>query len=51
MGERIKVVLACEKCGRRNFETTRSSGITGKTLTLKKHCPGCNAHTVHHETK
>ncbi|MBL8602191.1 MAG: 50S ribosomal protein L33 [Myxococcales bacterium] len=46
---RLKIVLACEKCGKRNYKTTRAP-LTA-ALTVKKFCAGCNAHTTHHETK
>jgi large subunit ribosomal protein L33 len=48
MATRLKVVLACEQCARRNFKATRSP--LKPALRVKKFCPGCNAHTVHHET-
>ncbi|MEZ4264457.1 MAG: 50S ribosomal protein L33 [Polyangiaceae bacterium] len=50
MGERIQVSLACSECETRNYRTTRKPGQKGQ-LTLKKHCPKCNLHTVHKETK
>ena len=51
MSERVKIVLVCEDCGGRNYQTTKSR--TGKTerLTLKKFCATCNKHTVHKESK
>ena len=45
-----KVVLACEVCGERNYKTQRPAGHDAKALTLKKFCPKCNKHTVHHES-
>ena len=51
MGERVSVVLVCTKCGARNFRTTRSRRPGTKVLEFKKYCPGCNAHTVHKESK
>ncbi len=48
MVTRLKVVLACEQCARRNFKVTRAP-LT-PALAAKKYCPGCNAHTLHHET-
>ncbi|MBK6528658.1 MAG: 50S ribosomal protein L33 [Deltaproteobacteria bacterium] len=50
MGARIKVVLACEVCGRRNYRTTRSSTPGTKGVRMKKFCVGCNAHTMHAES-
>jgi len=46
---RNKLVLACEKCGSRNY--SKMSGKTTDRLEVKKYCQTCNAHTVHKETK
>jgi large subunit ribosomal protein L33 len=55
MGDRLKIVLVCEACGARNYETTKarhmSTGSAKPRLTLKKFCPGCNKHTEHKESK
>ena len=57
MSERIEVSLACSECEMRNYRTTRKpatskgGGTASGPLTLKKHCPKCNKHTVHKETK
>ncbi|MBX3092894.1 MAG: 50S ribosomal protein L33 [Labilithrix sp.] len=50
MSERVEISLACTECEKRNYKTTRKPGQEGQ-LTLKKHCPSCNRHTVHKETK
>ncbi|MGB8223244.1 MAG: 50S ribosomal protein L33 [Polyangiales bacterium] len=49
---RVKVALACEECGARNYQTTklRKTGLRER-LTLKKFCPHCNRRTEHKETK
>lgn len=44
-----KLVLACEKCGSRNYSTVNNNGT--ERLEIKKFCQNCNAHTVHKETK
>ncbi|MBS4175727.1 50S ribosomal protein L33 [Bacillus sp. FJAT-49736] len=44
-----KIVLACEKCGTRNYTTSHKSQV--ERLELKKFCKQCNAHTTHRETK
>ncbi|NLY78805.1 MAG: 50S ribosomal protein L33 [Lysinibacillus sp.] len=44
-----KVVLCCEKCGSRNYTYPEKEGTT--RLELKKHCPHCNQHTVHKQTR
>ncbi|AYV68842.1 50S ribosomal protein L33 [Niallia circulans] len=46
---RKKIVLACEKCGSRNYSTVSNNGT--ERLEVKKFCQNCNAHTVHKETK
>ena len=50
MGARIKVGLACEACGRRNYRSTRSATPGTAAVRLKKFCVGCNAHTMHAES-
>jgi large subunit ribosomal protein L33 len=50
MADKKKVVLACEVCGERNYKARRSEGPEAKALAMKKFCPKCNTHTVHHES-
>jgi len=50
MSERIGITLVCSECESRNYKTTRKAQQQGQ-LTLKKHCPKCNRHTVHKESK
>jgi large subunit ribosomal protein L33 len=50
MAERVAVSLACTQCESRNYRITRKPDQKGQ-FSLKKHCPTCNAHTVHKETK
>ena len=50
MSDRIQVSLACVECDSRNYRTTRKPEQQGQ-IELKKHCPKCNRHTVHKETK
>ena len=45
------VVLACEECKERNYTTTKNKKTLKERMELKKHCPRCNKHTVHKETK
>ncbi|MFA9469914.1 MAG: 50S ribosomal protein L33 [Deltaproteobacteria bacterium] len=49
---RVKIALACDECGARNYQTTklRKAGQQER-LTLKKFCPKCNRRTEHKETK
>lgn len=51
MSERMQITLVCSICGSRNYRTTRARRQDGKALELKKHCPKCNLHTLHKETK
>ena len=51
MGARIKVVLACETCGRRNYKTSRSAAPDAKAIEMKKFCAACKGHKVHHESR
>jgi len=53
MGERVKVALACDVCGARNYHTTKAprGGAAAERLTLKKFCPTCGRHTQHLESK
>jgi large subunit ribosomal protein L33 len=44
------VALACEKCGARNYMTSKETKGTGK-LSLKKYCRHDRAHTTHVEKK
>lgn len=44
-----KIVLACEKCGSRNYTTHNHKD--SERLELKKFCKNCNVHTTHRETK
>ena len=45
------VVLACEECKERNYTTTKNKKTNKDRMEMKKHCPRCNKHTVHKETK
>ena len=45
------VVLACEECKERNYTTTKNKKTNKDIMEVKKHCPRCNKHTVHKETK
>jgi len=48
---RVKIVLACEVCGTRNYKTTRSGAPDAKALKIKKYCAACGKHTVHQESR
>ncbi|MEK7791003.1 MAG: 50S ribosomal protein L33 [Deltaproteobacteria bacterium] len=49
--ERIIILLACEKCKRRNYSTMRSGKEAKEKLKIKKYCPFCKGHILHKETK
>lgn len=48
---RTKVILICEECLSRNYQTTKNSQKNNERLELKKFCPVCNKHTMHKETR
>ena len=48
---REKIILVCEECLSRNYNTTKNKALGSKRLEIKKHCPKCNKHTLHKETK
>jgi len=45
------VILACTKCKRRNYTTTKNKKKHPDRVVFKKYCPFCNAHTEHKETR
>jgi large subunit ribosomal protein L33 len=45
------ITLACQKCKRRNYNTTKNKSRTPDKLELRKYCRFCRSHTVHKETK
>ncbi len=46
-----KVILVCTECLARNYSTVKNKDVLKVRLELKKHCPTCNKHTLHKETK
>lgn len=48
---REKVILICEDCLSRNYQTTKLKDSTKGRLTRKKYCKTCNRVTVHKESK
>ena len=48
---RPKITLACQECKHRNYITKKNRRNDPDRLEMKKHCPTCNAHTVHKETR
>jgi large subunit ribosomal protein L33 len=45
------IILACQECKRRNYNTTKNKKKTTERLEMKKFCPSCRTHTSHRETK
>ena len=45
------IILACNECKRRNYNTTKNKKKTTDRLEMKKYCPFCRTHTSHRETK
>jgi large subunit ribosomal protein L33 len=43
--------LACPKCRRRNYSTTKNKKKTSERLEMKKFCRFCREHTAHKEAK
>jgi large subunit ribosomal protein L33 len=43
--------LACQKCRRRNYSTTKNKKKTSERLEMRKFCRFCRAHTDHKESK
>ncbi|NMA04958.1 MAG: 50S ribosomal protein L33 [Acholeplasmataceae bacterium] len=47
---RKKIILICEECLQRNYQTTKNINDK-KRLELMKFCKYCNKQTLHKETK
>ena len=47
---REKVLLICQDCLSRNYQTTISKDRR-ETLEIKKYCPKCGKHTLHKISK
>jgi large subunit ribosomal protein L33 len=45
------VILACEKCKRRNYTTSKNKRKHPDRQSFTKYCRYCNTHTVHKETR
>jgi large subunit ribosomal protein L33 len=48
---RVKVVLRCNECKQRNYNTMKNKKNTPERLELQKYCRFCRKHTTHSETK
>ena len=47
---RKKIILICEECLSRNYQTTKNIHVKER-LELMKYCKRCNKSTLHKETK
>jgi large subunit ribosomal protein L33 len=45
------VILACEKCKRRNYTTKKNKRLHPDRVEYRKYCRFCDTHTVHKETR
>jgi len=48
---RDKVILACQDCKERNYNTTKNKRLHPERVEHRKYCPRCRTHTQHKETK
>jgi len=48
---REKIILVCSECLSRNYTTTKNKATTKERLEMMRHCPKCNKHTLHKESK
>jgi large subunit ribosomal protein L33 len=48
---RVMIVLACQECKRRNYNSQKNRQKTSGRLELKKYCRFCRCHRPHRETK
>ena len=48
---RVKVMMACQECKQRNYNTMKNKKNNSERIELNKYCPFCNKHTLHKETK
>jgi large subunit ribosomal protein L33 len=48
---RDKVILACQECKERNYNTKKNKRLHPERVEYKKYCRRCREHTPHKETK
>lgn len=51
VGARVKIVLTCVECKRKNYTTMKNKKNSTEKLEIKKYCPYDKKHTVHKEGK
>ena len=49
--KRPQITLACEKCKRRNYVTTKNKTNTRERIELRKFCKWCRESVLHKETR
>ncbi|MFO7735597.1 MAG: 50S ribosomal protein L33 [bacterium] len=49
--DRMKIVLKCDECKRKNYTTTKNRKNTSGKLKMKKYCSFDKKHTLHKEAK
>jgi len=45
------IKLACQKCKRTNYWSSKNKKLVERKIELKKYCKWCKAQTVHKESK
>lgn len=48
---RDKITLTCQKCKRRNYNTTKNKKLHSGKFEIKKYCRFDRQHTLHKESK
>ena len=48
---RDKIILACQDCKERNYDTTKNKRLHPERVEFRKDCPRSRQHTSHKETK
>ena len=48
---RDKIILACQECKERNYDTTKNKRLHPERVEFRKYCPRCRTHRPHKETK
>ncbi len=48
---RVRITLECTECKERNYTTTKNRRTHPGRAKRRKHCPRCNRHSEHKETR
>lgn len=48
---RASIVLACNECKQRNYNTKKNKKNNPERIELSKYCRFCKKHTAHRETR